>query len=426
MKAGFGKGEIIFPEELFPLEGFCGVHDNPHVRIMVLAFEQLSMAIAAMELVNVPKRELNYCREQVSNVFGIDKEQVWVHMTHAITTPHEPGPMGPPDKRPPLTEEDQKKRELFYGAIEHAVDEAIASAKQDYGEAVLGWGKGECHLAVNRDVETPWGWWIGAKGNRPSNPRMMVLRVEDTCGGVKGAFVSYGIKPCAIDNSGMKDNSRLVSSEICGVASMRAEDELKAPVLFVMSAAGDQIPKKTSLYDEVVEGEILTRDEGVKAGLSYAKELGNAMGEAILEIAGKAVCKKPEEKTAWAYISFDWEKRGGGPRRVLTKQMTNEPTGDTVQFTSEIFVVGDTAFVAERPEVNAQTELELIEASPFTNTILMSMVNGELKYLPDRWSVEHSTWEAQSSALMPGAAEKFVEEAVKKLTELYIHIKEEI
>ena len=76
------------------------------------------------------------------------------------------------------------------------------------------------------------------------------------------------------------------------------------------------------------------------------------------------------------------------------------------------------ALVAVKPEVNVITEKQLQEWSPFETTLLLSMVNGGLKYMPDAGSYERCTWESQSAMLMPGAAERWVEETVSALKAL--------
>ena len=43
------------------------------------------------------------------------------------------------------------------------------------------------------------------------------------------------------------------------------------------------------------------------------------------------------------------------------------------------------------------------------------MINGGMKYMPDKKSYDELHWEALSSMLMPGAAEKFVETALEIL-----------
>ena len=152
---------MCFPEDLYPLEGFSGINDDPHVRLMVLQFEETAFALLEAELVIVPQKSIQTWQEMIREAFDIPVEQVVVQMTHAITTPHEPGPMGPPDRRPAPTEEDLRKRTVYHEATDHAVAEAIESAKHGMGDASLGWGSGLCNVNVNCDVETSYGWWLG-------------------------------------------------------------------------------------------------------------------------------------------------------------------------------------------------------------------------------------------------------------------------
>ena len=80
--------------------------------------------------------------------------------------------------------------------------------------------------------------------------------------------------------------------------------------------------------------------------------------------------------------------------------------------------VGGAAFCALRQEVNAVTERELREASPFAVTRMVTMVNGSSKYMPDRAAYENAAPAAQGAMLMPGAAERRVAECVSLLREM--------
>lgn len=419
-------GRIIFPEEMFPLEGFCGIHDDPHVRVMMIESGSEQMAVAALELVNVPAREIDFTRELISTEMGIVREKVWVHMTHAITTPHEPGRGRGPQAQAMAEEEIRIKSGLFFRAVEDAVTEAVRMLKGSFGEAVLGWETGTCEINTSRDVETPFGWWIGKKGEGPSNHKMTVLGVKGPDGTAKGYFVSYGCKPCAVDNAGQSAGVRLVSSDVCGKGCAEAEKALHAPVLFCMSAAGDQIPVKTAYGDVVDENGMPKKtEESVETGFSYVEELGNIMADCIVKTARKIECSGAAQAAGWKYISFPWEKRKSGTKKPQ-KTMENEADGENAEVTAEVFRLGGAAFVAVRPEMNAQTGIELERRSPYEHTVLMSMVNGEMKYMPDEWSYAHATWEAQSSMLMPGAAEKLVEEAVTAMEQMRSDRKEHI
>ena len=422
IQAGFGKGTIRFPQEMFPTEGFRGVHDDPHARLMVLKTERDAFALLALELVICPKDMVAAWREQIGEAFGMPTEKVWVHVNHTITTPHEPGPKGPPGHRPPPTEEDKHRASLYRESVNAAVAAAIAGTQENMAPATMGWGEGACHINGNRDVETPYGWWIGPAGDGPSNHTMNILRVNGQDGATKGIVMFYGIKPCAIDNSGMRENTRLVSSEVTGVACLELEARFGAPVMFCMTAAGDQVPVKQSLLDVVTEdGEAIQADEGPEKGLEYAAELGKQMAEDAADIATGITCGESDCVTGWGHVSFPWEKRrGGGPRR-LTIHLEHTPDG-AGEMTADIFCLGSTAFVAAKPEINCTTERELMEKSPFERTVLITMVNGDMKYMPDQSAFDRGTWEAKSAMLMPGAAEQLVTTTVEQL-EVMSHVK---
>ena len=57
------------------------------------------------------------------------------------------------------------------------------------------------------------------------------------------------------------------------------------------------------------------------------------------------------------------------------------------------------------------------ERSQYPHTLYVSMVDGGMKYMPDLDSYRRISWESQASMLMPGAAETFVNTAVKLMEE---------
>ena len=415
MIAGFGKGVIRFPQEMFPEEGFRAVHDDPHARLLVLKTGQDAFALLALELVMCPDDLVRAWQKKIGGEFDLASEKVWVHVNHTITTPHEPGPKGPPDKRPAPTPEDIRKQKLYRAAVEAGIDGAIAAAKADLAPTRLGWGTGESLVNGNRDVATPFGWWVGPAGDGPSNHTMTVLRLDNPDGTPKGFVMFHATKPCAIDNSGMRENTRLVSGDVCGTACLGMEEHFGVPALFCMTAAGDQVPVKQSLLDVVTDkGEVVQADEGPEKGLEYVAELGKQMAADAIKIAESIACGEENCVTGWGHVSFTWQKRRSGPHRQLTRRL--EHVGDGVaEVTAEIFRLGDTVLVAAKPEINCVTERELMEESPFARTLLITMVNGGMKYMPDQSSFDRATWEAQSSMLMPGAAERFVETTVAQL-----------
>ena len=414
--AGFGKGTIKFPSELFPIEGFCGIHDDPHARLAVIKTDESAVAILALELVNVPGHMIASYRKKIATTFLLEESRVLVHITHAITTPHEPGPKGPPDKRPPLTEEDIVKQKLFKKAVDSAVAEAILCAVSNMGCARMGIATGDCDVNVNRDINTPFGWWIGENGEGIVNHKMTVISVIDSDGKSNGIIVNFGMKPCAVDNAGMKEGKRLISSEVCGRFCNRMEDEFGVPVLYCMSAGANSVPYKTALVDSVDDnGKVCQKDYGVEVGFEYVETISEEMYSAACKIYDKVKTFKVSP-IRWKQIAFSYPRRRGGPREIK-KELTHIQDG-TVEVTADLLCLGNIAIIAAKPEITVELEEQILKDSPFEHTLLLTMTNGEMKYLPDEDGFEKGTWEAQSSMLMPGGANKFKESVCGALKEL--------
>lgn len=424
--AGSGKSEIKFPEEIFPLEGFYKVHDDPAVRILCID-KGIRFVIAAFELVMLPDDLLEECKAMISEMLHVAKENIWIHVTHAITTPHSPGGplIGPGGEVRPILEEWKTKmnisierileqREIYFRVIKQAVYTACTESS-DLRVARIGVAKGFCDINENRDIETPNGWWIGRHGIGYSNKEMTIIQLLDNVGKKIAAVISYGVKPCVIDNSQMMEGRRQISADLTGVACRKVEEVWDAPVLFLMSGAGDQIPNQTAFYDEVDEnGRIQHRDLGVELGLEQMQTLGQQMAKDALSIGRTLICDEIQGDISAVQTTFSWETK----RRCKmepTRIMEYTPEGNKEVPVGVLKLGEDIALICTKPEVNAITEKQLQERSPINTTLLVSMVNGGMKYMPDQGSYDKVTWEALTAELMPGSAEAFVDVAVAKL-----------
>ncbi len=407
-KAGAGTGIIRFSEELFPFQGFKGVHDDPHVRILYMEKKE-KWVIASYEIVMLPDRLILKCRELIAETLHMKVENVWLHMTHAITTPHAPGGPG----MNPDTEKARKETELFDLALLRATEEAAMQAADSIKEARIGIGCGKSYTNCCRDVQSDIGWWIGINPEGFSTRDMTVLKVMDMQKKPIAFLISYDIKPCAVDNSQMQENERLISSDVPGRACTLMEEKYGAAVLFCMAASGDQIPRKTAMYDEIVDGQVRTVDLGVEAGFAIVEEIGREMAEDAMAIADKIEDIIEAEEIRLQTGGFH---HGTKPRMELKprKKAVFEADGAT-ELAVSTAEIGDIAFVGCKPEINCITEKQLRDKLPKKHIMIVSLLNGGMKYMPDQASYDYASNEAQSSMLMPGAAEKFVDAAVSLL-----------
>lgn len=420
MKVGAGNAQIVFQKELFPMEGFCGIHDLPRVSVLVIEDVQKA-AIVSVEIVMLWDDFIKICKKMVAERTGTPIENVWIHVTHAITTPHAPGgpqiglageATGKKEEAPEA--ELLRKRESYENAIMQALKKAAESASV-LKEAKLSVGTGICDLIRGRDIETSGGWWIGTGGAGESNETMTVLSFRDEEEKLIAALISYGMKPCVIDNSEMEKGSRLISADAPGLCCRELENSLGATVLYCTAAAGDRVPVKTAWYDRVgSDGRLETVDLGVEQGIAFAKELAGQMAAVAAQIIEDGEPVKVHgisQKKA----SFMWETKGHIPLQPY-KELTFAADGK-LEVPVEVITLGNVALVAGKPEINTITERQMQERSRYPHTLYVSMVDGGMKYMPDLDSYRRISWESQASMLMPGAAETFVNTAVKLMEE---------
>ncbi len=227
--------------------------------------------------------------------------------------------------------------------------------------------------------------------------------------------VNYALKTCAIDNSMMEENERLISSDVAGYACQSIENKYKVPVLFLMSAAANQVPRQTAFYDYVHEdGQVETIDKGIDYGMKIVDDLGKELAKDIENTINKIKLNQCDSRVKVSRTSFAWQ----GVQRYEKKPRTSfeYPLSDQYRdIDVSIMTFDQYAFVFGKPEFNQPTQKEILAHSPFKHTYLVTMTNGGFKYIPDQKAYDEITWEAQSSFVKKGAAEEFVTQAIKLL-----------
>ena len=404
-RAGAGTGTIRFDERMFPLEGFCRVHDAPHVRALIFGNEELA-AILSVELVFMPEELIDHCKKLLKELADIPENRIWVQVTNAISTPHAPD-----------AEREKEKRALYDSAVKSAVSSAVNDAAAALSPAKLGIGLCVSDVIENRDIRTPEGVWIGRNGYGPTNRVANILRFEGRNGQLLALLINFAMKSAVLDNSHRREGRRQVSADAAGYACATLEKNLGAPVLYSMSAAGDQVTQEMAIYNKLeADGTLTVRDLGVEAGLSMVRRIGSTLAMDVLSVANGIECDAVERSVLVADRAFPWQGKvpdNARPRRGVVFLPGPEKNVDV-----SVMRLGPAVLVACKPEVNCITELQLRAHCPAKHTLLLTMVNGGIKYMPDKASYNDCTWEALSSPLMPGAAEKFVQVACDLAAEL--------
>ena len=444
LKVGAGCGEIVFDKEMFPAEGFSGaVHDNPHARILIIEGD-IRMAIAAIELVVVAKPFVVQIKNIIHEIAGVEEENIWVHGTHAISTPHAPGPkpIGPPELRKQPTEREKVQRALFTEALNKAVKEAAEAAAQSLVPAKMGYAVGSSNVNISSRVQDKdHGMMSDIEGLDITDKDLTVIRFDTLDGAPIGILLNYCLMSNAIDNSEMQAGTRQISSDVPGKACMLLEEKYGVPVMFCMAAGADQKPREQACYPvKDAEGNRVMVDKGVAYGLELVDKFGSELADDAGKIIDGITCTDESPVVAIASSSVVVKNRprpqgfggpGGNPNGGKAPGENGhkpegakgpEGKGPADPGTAELAVlaarIGGIGLVATNPELCCATELELKEKSPFERTLLISFTDGPKGIMADKGSFAKECGEQKGSFAEEGSAEKFVESAVKVLNVL--------
>ena len=411
MCVGAGKAVLRFPAEYFPHEGIADAHDDIHLRILLI--EQVERgAIISVELPSVrPFSLIDELREYASGLLEIPADRIWFVVTHNMAAPHVP-------KVEDVNGE--QKRQMHLEAIRGAIREAAGKAKETLQQARFGADSGFCDVNGNRDIPTAEGWWLGINAPGPSDKTVSVLRFDRLDGTPIAILFHYAVKSAIIDDEVMSDGYRHYSSDLTGRACLHVEEHTGATAFYLMGAAGDQVPKKMAKYYETDADGRLVAVHHKERGYLWVEELGAQLADQVLTVAGGIYCNTVDPAFSMGETRLAFEGQYFVPdqwRNVPLKNYDYLPKRPTEL---EVFLMrlGDTVLVGVKPEYTCITGIQLRENSPFTHTLLVSMVNGGQGYMADRVAYERVTFEATHSEFACGSAEKFVDRMNPVLTQL--------
>ena len=267
LRAGAGRAPIQLPGELFPTEGFTGVSDPLHARLLLLDSQE-RVALVSLEMTSLPDERIALLQETVAESAGLPPENVWICVTHTFSAPH----FTP--EHLCKTPADQEKNRLLWLAVEAAVRGAASQAVAGLREARLGHKSGSCDVNVNRDVLTAEGWWLGLSETGFSDKTVTVVRLETPDGEPIAVLFNHSVRPAVMERPPGSTDEALVSADLAGAACGLVEQEYggATTALFFMGAAGDQAPSLTGAR-------------------SIAEIIGSRLGAEVLRLSEEIDCR---------------------------------------------------------------------------------------------------------------------------------------
>lgn len=400
LKAGAGTAILHFPDHYFPSDGYAGVHDDMHAKVLLLVQGGVKGALVTLELPSVRPWELtDALRAYTAGLLDVPYENLWLIMTHDLSAPHVP-----------KTEEGRQiHMEILKQALKTAAEAALASVQPVRVTCC----KGVCNVNANRDVHSADGWWVGIHGTGPSDKTISMLRFDRADGKPAAVLYSYALKSSVLEMAVMSDGKRYASGDVTGLAGTKAEDRLGCPVLFVMGAAGEQVPRKKANYLELDENRRFYPVNLAEEGYTILEDLSEELANAVCAAARSGNAPQdPSPVLRFGQFAFHADGQVSYSNAlpeppVLHFDYVPTPGEDIPVWYMQL---GKAVMLGVKPEITTPIFEQIQKASPFPCTMLATLVNGGQGYIATDWDYNCYTYPGLKTPFRRGTDRVFIQE----------------
>jgi neutral ceramidase len=416
------------------------VHDDLHVRCLVLDDGGIRLAIAVVDACMVPDSVIAAARRLLREETGLPESNLLISATHS----HSCGTLAPVFQSDPSPN--------YPGFVARRIADGVLRALNNLAPAQVGWGSGNLPDEVfNRRWRmregaippNPFGVVDRVRMNPPpgdpnlvepagpTDPELPVLSVVTPAGRPVALLANYALHYVGGVGPGH------VSADYFGVFADRVQQLLGAdrqspPFVGMMTngASGDvnNINFRTPgpalpPYEKMRQVAYRVAAEALRTqqGIRHRTDVSLAAAETVLRLGVRkgspADLARAREIVAGA---------GSTPLRTAEQVFARETLlldeyPDQVSITLQALRVGDLVLYAIPCEVFVQIGLDLKQRSPLRPAVIISLANGYHGYLP---TPEHhqlggyETWRARSSYLEAGASPRIVAALVRLAGEL--------
>jgi len=330
LQVGFSVQDITPDNMGFPLYGYGsrvknseGVHDPLQARTVVIRQGDKAWALCVLDLIGISSEIVNRIRSQVSEKTGLKAGAIIISCIHTHS--------GPSFKEPENWNDD----------IEARIAGGIIRAWEAQVPAALGTGAGFLYgYHLNRR-------WM----ERPVDPSVNVMRVDDLSGNLLGIVANFGLHPVVMGY----DNFQ-ISSDYVGYARNYVEAKLGGTVVYANGAAGDVNPITKTVRKQLAERRAFETMTGAKyfgsrktiefadrAGGTFdeCEEIGHALGDRIVYVA-EGISTQENPGKPWKCQAF----------------VNHLEAGEELIETMAVGI-GDFGIIAEPGEILVETGLDL-------------------------------------------------------------------
>lgn len=425
---------VITPPLGTPMAGYYydrgaeGVHDDLFTKALVIEKGNQKVVLISCDLIELPNYLVALTRKRIEQLAGIPGDLVMISATHAHT-----GPVIP--DFPIIVQTSHSLVSTYAEALPEKIAQNVKLAVAALRPAVLYAGLGqETTLSFNRRYlmcDGSIGWNPGKvnpdiiRPAGPIDPDVPVLYAETTEGEPLATFVSFAMHLDTV--GGLEFSADYPFTLATILRNVKGENMV---TLFSMGCSGNvnhldfSSPINQTSHQEaarigtVLAGEVLktlTRCE-VKP-VDFIKMQRQSVD---LELAPVEAAELPNaEKVIATYGTANPAPFLDMVDAFKVKEVL-ERQGEPIHAEVQILALGrEVAIVGLNGEIFVELGLAIKKTSPFPLTIMSSLTNGAIGYVPDRKAYAEGNYEPVSARCAAGSGEKLVEVAAKMLRQLY-------
>ncbi len=399
-------------------------HDPLRVKAIVLDQGGRTAALIVCDLTSIPIDIIAEARKQAGASTGIDPDSIMISATHCHTAPQiRMRFLGRADE--PSRERARSYIDALPGRIAEAVRLAEADLRPARPLAAVGregsvsfnrrfymndgtvlTNPGKADASLLREVDRPTG---------PIDPEVGVVRFEAEDGTPLATLVNFALHLDTMGGSRPSADFPFMIDRILG--DVLGPDAL---TVFAIGAAGN-----INHYD------LLDPDHPRRSkGPSESSRIGAILAAEVLRTQPRLVpFGTAPPRTAREVVRLEMPvdkgralaERSGNASRIFDGELmvTNEGGRQTFEAEVQAIALGDElAWVGLPGEMFVELGLALKDASPFRHTMIHTLANGSIGYVPNLRAYPEGAYEADSSRCAPGSGERLIEAATRLLVRL--------
>jgi neutral ceramidase len=436
LRAGAASADIT-PAPGTPMPGYYynrgsdGVHDPLHAKAIVLEYQGVKAALVSCDIISMPAAFTAAARARIERETGIPGAHVMISATHTHTGAL---PMAGPT-RYTLEGESLALAQRYAALVPERIAEAVARANAALRPARVRTATGqEPTLTFNRRflmTDGTIGWNPGKRNPRivrpsgPIDPEVPVVWLEDEKGAPIAAHVNYALHLDTVGGTQVSaDYPYTLARTLGDVFGPGLE------TLFTIGAAGNlnHIDVSTA-RPQKGHGEAARIGSVLAGAVLKALWTAEPAAGATLQTASTRVALRVRESTAadleWARTTAaTFGRKDAAPFIDLVRAFRISDTaaraGRPYETEVQVITLGsDVAWVALPGEIFTELGLAIKLASPFRHTVIVSLANEALGYVPHRKAYAEGAYEVVSARVAEGSGEKLADEAIALLLKLH-------